>query len=100
VNGGNLEVIHRQRIAAFGRLLSVAFDPCPTGASPSAAVDPPNLNYRGIILPFGGNMAFHLDATGWRGGDLDVCLHAFSYEPMSGYANEIRSDNQLRIAIA
>ena len=35
----------------------------------------------------------------YSGCDLDVYLHAFSYEPMGGYANEIRSDNQLRIAM-
>jgi hypothetical protein len=35
----------------------------------------------------------------YSGCDLDVYLHAFSYEPTGGYANEIRSDNQLRVAM-
>lgn len=38
------------------------------------------------------------DAT-YSGCDLDVYLHAFSYEPMGGYANEIRTADQLRSAM-
>jgi hypothetical protein len=35
----------------------------------------------------------------YTGCDLDVYLHAFSYEPMVGYANEIRTADQLRVAM-
>jgi hypothetical protein len=35
----------------------------------------------------------------YSGCDLDIYLHAFSYEPVGGYANEIRSESQLRIAM-
>jgi hypothetical protein len=38
------------------------------------------------------------DAT-YSGCDLDVYLHAFSYEPTSGYADEIRTPDQLRSAM-
>jgi hypothetical protein len=38
------------------------------------------------------------DAT-YSGCDLDVYLHAFSYEPMTGYADEIRTADQLRLAM-
>jgi len=35
------------------------------------------------------------DAT-YSGCDLDIYLHAFSYEPTGGYTGEIRSESQLR----
>ena len=38
------------------------------------------------------------DAT-YSGCDLDVYLHAFSYEPMVGYASEIRTEDRLRSAM-
>jgi hypothetical protein len=38
------------------------------------------------------------DAT-YSGCDLDIYLHAFSYEPVSGYANEIRSGSQMSTAM-
>ncbi len=35
----------------------------------------------------------------YTGCDLDVYLHAFSYEPRSGYAGEVRTEDQLRQAM-
>jgi hypothetical protein len=35
----------------------------------------------------------------YSGCDLDIYLHAFSYEPASGYANEIRAGSQLSRAM-
>ena len=35
----------------------------------------------------------------YSGCDLDIYLHAFSYEPASGYANEIRAESQLTTAL-
>jgi hypothetical protein len=35
----------------------------------------------------------------YSGCDLDIYLHAFSYEPMTGYANEIRTKSQLGSAM-
>lgn len=36
----------------------------------------------------------------YSGCDLDIYLHAFSYEPTTGYASEIRSESQLRTAMS
>jgi hypothetical protein len=35
----------------------------------------------------------------YSGCDLDIYLHAFSYEPATGYANEIRAESQLTTAM-
>jgi hypothetical protein len=35
----------------------------------------------------------------YSGCDLDIYLHTFSYEPASGYANEIRAESQLSTAM-
>jgi hypothetical protein len=35
----------------------------------------------------------------YSGCDLDIYLHTFSYEPASGYANEIRAESQLKSAM-
>jgi hypothetical protein len=35
----------------------------------------------------------------YSGCDIDICLHTFSYEPASGYANEIRTGSQMSTAM-